>query len=43
MILINTDIDKLLDATEDMADEDDFSFIIRRIEIDTLLDKTQDW
>ncbi|WP_260630951.1 hypothetical protein [Bacillus sp. S/N-304-OC-R1] len=41
MILINTDIDKLLDATEDM--EDDFSFIIRRIEIDSLLEKTQDW
>lgn len=43
MILIHTDIDKLLDATEDITDEDEFSFIIRRIEIDTLLDKTQDW
>ncbi|WP_275950862.1 hypothetical protein [Cytobacillus citreus] len=42
MILIKTDIDKLLDATEEMADED-FSSIIRRIEIDRLLENTQDW
>ncbi|WP_269433486.1 hypothetical protein [Bacillus sp. FJAT-29937] len=43
MILINADIDKLLDATEEMANESDFSYIIRRIEIDKLLEKTQDW
>lgn len=43
MILIHADIDKLLDATEEMGNEDDYSYIIRRIEIDKLLEKTQDW
>ena len=42
MILKNTDIDQLLDATIDMGDED-FSYIIKHIEIDALLEKTEDW
>lgn len=42
MLLINTDIDKLLDTTEEFADED-YHYIIRQIEIDALLDKTIDW
>ncbi|WNS73534.1 hypothetical protein RRV45_11410 [Bacillus sp. DTU_2020_1000418_1_SI_GHA_SEK_038] len=43
MTLTIADIDKLLDATQEMADEDDFRYIIRRVEIDKLLEKTQDW
>ncbi len=42
MIKLNTDIDQLLDATIDMADED-FSSLIKYIEIDTLLKITEDW
>lgn len=36
------DIDQLLDETSDMADED-LSHLIRHIEIDLLLESTQDW
>ena len=42
MILISTDIDQLLDDTIDMADED-ISNLIKYIEIDTLLEITEDW
>ncbi|WP_302053223.1 hypothetical protein [Bacillus sp. FJAT-29790] len=42
MILINADIDQLLEATTEIA-EDDFRYLIRQIEIDTLLENTQDW
>ncbi|WP_281352552.1 hypothetical protein [Cytobacillus depressus] len=42
MVLINTDIDQLLEATEEIA-EDKFSYMIRQIEIDDLLENTQDW
>lgn len=40
--MILTDIDKLLDATVGL-DEDVQHLILRDIEIDWLLDKTQDW
>lgn len=40
--MINTDIDKLLDDTLDMADED-LGILIKYIEIDTLLEITEDW
>jgi len=42
MRLIPTDIDKLLEATEEMAD-DNLGYMIRQIEIDKLLELTQDW
>lgn len=38
----NTDIDQLLEATNEMADED-FCYIIKYIEIDALLEITEDW
>ncbi|MFE8694775.1 hypothetical protein ACFYKT_00220 [Cytobacillus sp. FJAT-53684] len=39
---MKTDIDKLLDATKEIAD-DDFHYMIRLIEIDSLLEKTENW
>lgn len=42
MRLIRTDIDELLEATSELA-EDDFSFRLSQIEIDKLLENTQDW
>lgn len=42
MLLENTDIDLLLDATTEIAN-DDYHYLIRHIEIDTLLDLTQNW
>lgn len=42
MLKMNTDIDKLLDATKEIAD-DDFHYMIRHIEIDSLLEKTENW
>lgn len=38
----NTDIDQLLEATADIGD-DDFHYMIRHIEIDSLLETTEDW
>ncbi|MEQ2528014.1 hypothetical protein WMO40_15020 [Bacillaceae bacterium CLA-AA-H227] len=40
--MVKTDIDKLLEATEDL-DKDIKHLILRHIEIDWLLEKTQDW
>ncbi|MEW9110291.1 hypothetical protein ACQCT6_19800 [Cytobacillus gottheilii] len=42
MKIFNADIDQILDDTSDMADED-LSHLIRHIEIDLLLESTQDW
>ncbi|WP_257391433.1 hypothetical protein [Cytobacillus gottheilii] len=42
MKIFDGDIDQLLDDTSDMADED-ISHLIRHIEIDLLLESTQDW
>lgn len=38
----NMDIDKLLDSTKEIAD-DNFNYMIRHIEIDSLLEKTENW
>lgn len=42
MLLENADIDQLLEATTEIAD-DDYHYLIRHIEIDALLELTQDW
>ncbi|MED3550726.1 hypothetical protein ACTHO0_09755 [Cytobacillus praedii] len=42
MQMKNMDIDKLLEATEEIGD-DDFHYMIRHIEIDSLLEKTENW
>lgn len=42
MELMKLDIDQLLEATSFISD-DDFFYNIKKIEIDNLLDKTQDW
>ncbi|MDZ5470145.1 hypothetical protein SM124_00145 [Bacillus sp. 31A1R] len=42
MRLVKTDIDELLEATSELA-EDDCSYRLKIIEIDKLLETTQDW
>lgn len=42
MRLIKADIDELLDSTRELNDDEGFSFI-KTIEIDRLLENTQDW
>jgi len=41
MFFKNTDIDQILEATADLADND--SFLIQYIEIDSLLEQTENW
>ncbi|AIE60142.1 hypothetical protein MGA3_06615 [Bacillus methanolicus MGA3] len=42
MMLINTDIDQILEATIDI-EEDSYSFKLIEVEIDHLLEKTKEW
>lgn len=42
MILKKADIDQLLEKTTELAD-DDYNYLVKYIEIDTLLEKTADW
>ncbi|MFB6467183.1 hypothetical protein ACE38V_10180 [Cytobacillus sp. Hz8] len=42
MEIINTDIDKLLESTMDLEDENIHGMLLT-FEIDQLLEKTQDW
>ncbi len=42
MRLIKADIDELLESTRDLTEDEGFSFITT-IEIDHLLENTQDW
>ncbi|GLB60693.1 hypothetical protein [Cytobacillus sp. NCCP-133] len=42
MRLVQMDIDQILEATLEIA-EDDLGYLIRQVEIDSLLERTQDW
>ncbi|MFE4523646.1 hypothetical protein ACFRCQ_16275 [Cytobacillus firmus] len=42
MRLVQMDIDQLLESTSEIAEED-FGYMIRQVEIDYLLEHTQDW
>lgn len=42
MSLVYMDIDLLLESTTEIA-EDDLGYMIRQVEIDYLLERTQDW
>ncbi|KAF0817020.1 MULTISPECIES: hypothetical protein [unclassified Cytobacillus] len=42
MRLVQMDIDQLLEATSEIAEED-LGHMIRQVEIDHLLERTQDW
>ncbi len=43
MNLEKMDIDQLLDATSLILLDDEFTHNMKKFEIDTLLEKTQDW
>jgi hypothetical protein len=42
MRLVQMDIDQLLESTSEIAEED-LGYMIRQVEIDHLLECTQDW
>ncbi|MCS0673972.1 hypothetical protein DFO70_101239 [Cytobacillus firmus] len=42
MRLVQMDIDQLLESTSEIAEED-LGYMIRHVEIDHLLERTQDW
>ncbi|MCS0652846.1 MULTISPECIES: hypothetical protein [Bacillales] len=42
MRLVQMDIDQLLESTSEIAEED-LGYMIRQVEIDHLLERTQDW
>ncbi|CAM3898363.1 MULTISPECIES: hypothetical protein [Bacillaceae] len=42
MRLVQMDIDQILESTSEIAEED-LGYMIRQVEIDILLERTQDW
>lgn len=43
MVVPNRDIDKLLEATLHLKEDEDSCFLLFKIDIDRLLDRTRDW